>query len=121
MNALPTELSVSLEGACALTVEVWRLRRIAEQDSKSGEGPTLRHAVRRIGEVLTEMGVEAVDFTGRKHDPGMAPEVVDVVEDLALEGKPGVIDETISPTIITAVSATTQRVRRAFSSWPAPR
>ncbi len=100
MSALPAELPISLESVCALTVEVWRLKRISEQDIMSSERLTLRHAVRRLGEVLVEMGVEAVDFVGRQHDPGMVPEVVGVEEDEAFEGKPSVIDETVSPTVM---------------------
>ena len=99
MSTLPTDLPLALDDACALAVEVWRLRKISEQTSSTGEGASLRHVVRRLTEVLTRIGFEALDFAGRTHDPGMAPEVVEVVEDSTLEGKPGVVEETIAPTV----------------------
>jgi hypothetical protein len=96
---IPSEVPVAMEGACAISLECWRLRRIAELVNDSNEGSGLRHAVRHITETLEVMGIEVVDFTGRTYDPGMVPEVVEVREDQGLPDGHTVIDETIAPTV----------------------
>ena len=96
---IPAELPMALDGACALSLECWRLSRIAELLKDSNEGSGLRHAVRRITETLQGMGIEVVDFAGRTYDPGMVPEVVEIGEDQGLPDGHAVIDETIAPTV----------------------
>ena len=98
-KTIPDELPIAMEGACSLSLECWRLRRIAELAQDSNEGSGLRHAVRRIAEILKSMGVETVDFAGRIYDPGMVPAVVEVREDQGLRDGLAVVVETISPTV----------------------
>ena len=98
-KTIPDELPIAMEGACSLSLECWRLRRIAELAQDSNEGSGLRHAVRRITEILKSMGVETVDFAGRIYDPGMVPEVVEVREDQGLPAGRAIIEETIAPTV----------------------
>ena len=88
-KTIPAELPMDREGACALSLECWRLSLIAELLRDSNEGAGLRHAVRRITETLKGMGIQiVVDFAGRTYDPGMVPEVVEVREDQGLpEGR----------------------------------
>jgi hypothetical protein len=101
MNAkvLPEELAISVEGACNISLECWRLSQIAELQKDSNEGAGLRHAVRRITEALNAMEIEIIDFTGRIYDPGLVPEVVEVRHDESLPDGHAVIEETISPTV----------------------
>lgn len=98
-KTIPDELPMAVEGACSLSLECWRLRRIAELVKDGNEGSGLRHAVRRITEILESMGIQTVDFSGRIYDPGMVPEVVEVREDQGLRDGAAVIDETITPTV----------------------
>ena len=98
-KTIPAELPLDTEGACALSLESWRLSRIAELLSDSNEGAGVRHAVRRITETLKGMGIEVVDFSGRPYDPGMVPEVVEVREDEGLPDGHAIIDETVAPTV----------------------
>ena len=98
-KTIPTELPMTVKSACALSLECWRLSRIAELLKNSTEGAGLRQAVRRITETLQGIGIEVVDFAGRTYDPGMVPEVVEVREDEGLPDGHAVIDETIAPTI----------------------
>jgi hypothetical protein len=97
-DKIPLELSIPMEGACSLSLECWRLARIAELSEDDAERASLRHAVRRLSETLRELAIEAVDFVGRIYDPGMVPEVVEVIE---CRGSPEgmVVEETISPTV----------------------
>jgi hypothetical protein len=98
-KTIPTELPMDTDGACALSLECWRLSLITELLRDSNEGAGLRHAVRRITETLKGMGIEVVDFAGRPYDPGMVPEVVEVREDQGLPEGHAIIDETIAPTV----------------------
>lgn len=99
-RSIPAELQVPLEGACTLSLECWRLRRLAEQVGDANAGLVLRHAIRRITEILEDMGIEVVDFVGRTYDPGMVSEVVEVREDQGLLDGEAIIAETITPTVI---------------------
>jgi hypothetical protein len=67
-------------------------------DTNAGAG--LRHAVRCITDTLLQMGIEVVDFVGRAYDPGIAPEVIEVLEDPDLVDGHAIIEETIAPTVI---------------------
>ena len=102
MNAksIPHELPMALEEACSLSLECWRLRRIvAELGPDCVEGQALRHASRRITEILGSIDIQTVDFAGRSYDPGMVPEVIEVREDQALPNGHSVIAETVAPTV----------------------
>src|SRR3989442_704214 len=98
-QTIPAELPITVDAACTLSLECWRLSRIAELFKGSDEGAGLRHAVRRISETLEGVGIEVVDFAGRPYDPGMVPEVAEVREDQGLPDGHAVIDETIAPTV----------------------
>jgi hypothetical protein len=98
-KAIPDELPITLEGACNISLECWRLSRIAESLKNSSEGMALRHAVRSIKEALNVIGIEIVDFSGRIYDPGMVPEVVEVHLDDTLPDRHAVIAETVAPTV----------------------
>jgi hypothetical protein len=96
---IPAELGMTVEEACALSLECWRLSRIAEELKDSKEGAGIRHAVRRITKTLEEMGIGVVDFAGRAYDPGMVPEVIEVKEYQGLPDGQAIVEETIAPTV----------------------
>lgn len=98
-KAVPDELAISAEGACESSLECWRLSQFAELRKDSNEGAGLRHAVRRITEVLNAMEIEIIDFAERIYDPGLVPEVVEVRLDDTLPVGHAVIEETIAPTV----------------------
>lgn len=77
-KAIPDELPITVEGACNISLECWRLSRIAELLKDSSEGMALRHVAQSINEALNVIDIEIVDFAGRIYDPGMVPEVVEV-------------------------------------------
>jgi len=96
---IPSELPLAMEGACAISLECWRLKRIAGSSEEGNEKSGLRHAVRRIAETLEGMGLRVVDSSGRIYDSGMVPEVVEVREDPTMPEGHAVTDETITPTV----------------------
>jgi len=98
-SAIPAEVPISLEGVCTLSLECWRLGRLAKDMVGNNAGSGLRHAVRCITDTLGKMGIEVVDFAGRIYDPGMVPRVVEVREDHSLPDGHAVVDETIMPTV----------------------
>ena len=53
-----------------------------------------------LTDTLLQMGIEVVDFVGRAYDPGIAPEVIEVLEDPDLVDGHAIIEETIVPTVI---------------------
>jgi hypothetical protein len=97
-TGIPSELPIAMEGACALAVECWRLKRVSELTRDASAKSVMRHAVRHLTEVLEQWGVEAIDFIGRPYDAGMVPEVVEVREDLELADR-AIVAETVAPTI----------------------
>src|SRR2546430_12724236 len=101
MNAMvvPHELAISIEGACDISLECWRLSQLAELQKDSSDGAGLRHAARRITETLNAIGIEIIDFAGRIYDPGLVPEVIEVRQDEMLPDGHAVIEETIAPTV----------------------
>jgi hypothetical protein len=98
-KTIPAELPIAIEGVCTVSLECWRLMRIADLVKVGNAGLALRHAARRIAEALKEIDIEVVDFAGRNYDPGMVPEVVEVREVPDLPDGHAVIDETIAPTV----------------------
>ena len=92
--------AISVEGACILSTESWRLSQIADSLTNSSETARLLHAVRRISDALKEIGIEVVNLAGRNYDPGMVPEVIEVQEDQTLPTGLLVIAETVEPTVI---------------------
>jgi hypothetical protein len=97
---VPNELAISVECACNISLECWRLGRLMELDTDSGGASgVVRHAARCIQESLNAMGIEIMDFTGRSYDPGLVPEVVEVHQDDTLPPGHAVIEETVAPTL----------------------
>ncbi|MCX7313738.1 MAG: hypothetical protein NTV56_18940 [Alphaproteobacteria bacterium] len=97
--AVPDLLPMSLENVCSISLECWRLERLGDRLKDTDEGVGIRHASRHIAEILRAIGVELVDFTGRNYDPGLVPEVVEMLEEAESSGGHLVIAETISPTM----------------------
>ena len=97
---VPSELQIPMERACVLSIECWRLGRLADSLKQTNNRMALVRAVRQITEILSEAGIEVVDFIGRNYDPGMVPEVLEVRDDPDIPEETAVIDETVSPTIM---------------------
>ena len=111
----PSTLPVPLKDACTLSVECWRLARLAASLKDASVATGLRLAARRIAQALQEMEMEVIDYAGRPYDPGMVPEVVEVREDHTLPQDSALVDETVAPTVTwrgTVVSSGMIVVRR---------
>jgi hypothetical protein len=97
---VPDQLAISIAGACDISLECWRLNQLAKLQKDGNGGAGLRHAVRRITETLNAMEIQIVDLAGRIYDPGLVPEVVEVLLDETLPQGHAVIEETITPTVM---------------------
>jgi uncharacterized protein (DUF433 family) len=53
-NDIPSELRVALNGACALSLGRWRLKRLPQRMGGTSARLGLRHPVWRIAETLQE-------------------------------------------------------------------
>jgi hypothetical protein len=80
-SQLPLELSISLETACELSVECWRLKRLSEFTQDENTKRAVRHAVRHMTEILGKLDIQVVDLTGRAYDAGMVQEVIEMRQD----------------------------------------
>src|SRR4051812_40632072 len=100
VQALPSSVSVSSDGVCALYSEIWRLEQLAELLVDRIQSASARRIARQIRAGLAEIDVEIVDYAGRPYDPGMVPEVLDVqlVDGVADVGD--TVSETIEPTLV---------------------
>lgn len=96
-DELPQTLPVPLSALAELAVEWWRLGRRAGPEEGS---PQARHAARRLGKFLTDLGLEVLDVTGRAYEPGLAVEVLDAFEDARLAAGAQVVDETVAPVVL---------------------
>jgi hypothetical protein len=97
---LPQTVEVPLSSLVELAVEWWRLDRWARGPQADAAAAHARHAARRLGKFLDERGLSVQDLTGRPHEPGLAAEVLDVLDDAGLPEGSGVIDETVSPLVL---------------------
>lgn len=97
---LPQTLEVSLTALAELAVEWWRLERWA--GGAEGAASHARHVARRMGRFLSERELTVLDLTGRRYEPGLAVEVLDVVRDAGAGAEQGteVIDEMVSPIVL---------------------
>jgi len=95
----PTELLIPMDRVRTLSLECWRLERLANSLKHSNDGMVLARAVREITEMLAEAGIGVLDLVGRNYDPGIVPEVLEVHLDPDMPEGSSVIDETVSPTI----------------------
>jgi hypothetical protein len=98
-KVVPAELAILIEAACDISLECWRLARLADVQKDSNQGAGVRHVVRGITEALKAMEIEIIDFSGRIYDPGLVPEVVEVHQDETFPEGHAVIGETIAPTV----------------------
>lgn len=80
-----------------LAIEQWRLERWIAQSELGASGAPARYAIRRIGEFLKQQGVETVDLTGQRYEPGLALEVLGTVAQTNLSQEATLIHETVAP------------------------
>jgi hypothetical protein len=90
---------LTLEDACTIAIEAWRVARLADKVSDGNVAAGLRYAARQVRRILERVGIREVDFAGRPYDAGMVPGVVAVRPDARLPAGSAIVDETVTPTI----------------------
>ena len=95
----PQTLEVPFASLVELAVEWWRLERWSEAANEDGAAAHARHVARRLAKFLEGRELSVVDVTGRRYEPGLAVEVLDVITDEKLPEGAGVIDETVAPVV----------------------
>jgi hypothetical protein len=98
LAAIPSALEITMEAACDISLECWRLTRAAAL-AEGNDSAAIRYSARRITEVLKTVGLETIDLTGRKYDAGLAPEVLNVILDDTVPKDQVLIEETVSPIV----------------------
>ncbi len=98
----PRALEVSLASLVELAVEWWRLERWLNSSAPQGNSLShARHAARRLGKFLEERELSVLDITGQHYEPGLAVEVLDVVEDASASvDASSFIEEMVAPVVL---------------------
>lgn len=96
---------VSRSALSSLATEVWRIRKAVGRLERPARGApgvaALRFAARSMERVLTELGVEIMDFQGHPYDLGMCMKVELTALASDARGGPEVrIVETLEPTVV---------------------
>lgn len=112
-------IQCSLSQLVDLSVETWRLRQwVSNVDSQNAMG---RHICRKYERFFQEIGIEVLDMSGKPFEPGLAVEIVDSVQDEALEDEAVLVEEMIVPVVFyknTVVKHGQVVVRKASSPLP---
>jgi hypothetical protein len=99
------KMEVAVDQVAALAVEHWRIMTVlgpALEAAGSGAAP-VRHALRKMADMLNAWEIEARSLDGMPYDAGLAARVIDTVEAPRGAGlKKGEmrIVETVSPLIV---------------------
>lgn len=94
--ATPQTVSLKFASLVSLSIEHWRLSRTLGE----GAAPAIRHALRKIDDVIRECEMETMSLDGRQFDPGLAARVVEAIDDPTLLPGRAIIDETLSPVVL---------------------
>lgn len=97
---VPPSLEVPLSSLAGLAVEWWRLSRWLAAQRDESQHAHARHLARRLGRFLEERGLTVEDLTGQRYAPGLAVEVLDVLDDESLGAGFELIDETVAPVVM---------------------
>jgi inactivated superfamily I helicase len=112
-NAADSTVEIPTSDLLMLAVEHWRLATWPQL--AAGSSAAVRHATRRIGDVLARWKIEARSLDGVPFDAGLAAKVIDIVEDPTTPAGTETVDETLSPLVIfrgTVIRAAEVVVRR---------
>jgi molecular chaperone GrpE (heat shock protein) len=82
-----------------MAVACWRLQQTLQTAVELPSEVVVRHATRSLAEALGAMGLQIIDLRGRVYDPGLAPEVVDVLREEGADEATAIVLETVIPTL----------------------
>ena len=99
-GGVTNKVEVPLSELIQIAVEAWRLERWLMAIADASSSGAVRHVSRRIARFLRDQHLEFRDMTGQPYDPGLAVEVVDVIEEPDGPDGYGLIGETISPMVL---------------------
>ena len=99
LENVPEALSVGLQDMVALAIEHWRLSGAVA--GVRGPGASLvRHALRKMEDVLRRYELEARSMNAQPFDAGLAATVVDSADDPRLARGRVVVEQTLSPLVL---------------------
>ncbi|MCA1592251.1 MAG: hypothetical protein LC754_06295 [Acidobacteria bacterium] len=97
---IPQTLEVPLSSLVELAIECWRLERRLNNPTGDHSISHARHAARRLNKFLEERELSVLDLAGRGHEPGLALDVLDVIEDESLPQGTEIIEEMVAPIVL---------------------
>jgi hypothetical protein len=92
-----TTVEVPVSSLVDLAVEAWRLERWMAELGGGASNAAGRFVARRLGAFLSGLGLETVDLTGHRYEPGLALELIGNVSDGTLPPDTVLVDEMVSP------------------------
>jgi hypothetical protein len=100
VTGAPEALTLTMQRARELSIECWRLRQGALRSQDPAHVSMLNRVAHSIAEILAELGMEILDFTGAAYDPGFVAQVIAVEEDHTLPVGHAEVAETVIPTLL---------------------
>lgn len=99
-DALLRGVEIPLSALIQIAIDAWRLERWCGANGDAPSSGVVRHASRRMLDFLRDQQVQFRDLTGQPYDPGLALEVVDVIEEPDGPDGYGCIEEMVSPIVL---------------------
>ena len=102
-------IQIPLDNLIEVSVAWWRFNRWLAGYESDRSLAAARQMSRKLGELLKECHIEIIDIENKVYDPGLAVEIIDIIEDSGLIECDGIIDETITPIIMFQGNVLKQR------------
>lgn len=94
------ECSISMDILINMTVDAWLIAKHLKNEFSQKQIPSkLLIPLTRLEKYLTDIGIEVIDLTNTKYDPGLAVEIISYSCDPSKLGKDTQIKEMIRPII----------------------
>jgi hypothetical protein len=92
-DSLPVPLSALID----LAIEAWRLERWVSELDSGQSAAAGRFVARRVTNFVVGCGLETVDMTDQRYEPGLAVELLGHVQDTTLAPGTVLVDEMVAP------------------------
>lgn len=99
-HEIPQTIEVPLAALVELAIEWWRLERRLNRSPGDHSISHARHAARRLGRFLEERELAVIDLAGHTYEPGLALEVLDVIEDEGATRGTEIVEEMVAPIVL---------------------
>jgi len=100
LKKITSLIEIPLNKLIEISVAWWRFNRWLARYESDRSLVVARNISHKLEELLKECHIEIIDIENKVYDPGLAVEIIDIIEDPDLIECDGIIDETITPIIM---------------------